>query len=242
MLIFRPPSQCGITAASRLGSFPAFWRQANVTPIPKGQSSSSVPSIDRFPQHPSHLRYLSVWWLVSDDLLYEVESVQPLSLLIGMVWVLVMHILCASHSLLRALESEQDAVYCGLTSAQPLIRSTIREFYIRSATRVLEVVAMVDDCQSKLVNVMTGVLQSAGQCFRPVIVPPIQLGACCAWHSRVLSSPDSMVDVLSPSKHHVSGGCDRLFQFDGFSVRKMAIVEWCPWWIWVYCLEVFQFT
>ena len=26
----------------RLGSFPACWRQANVTPIPKGQSSSSV--------------------------------------------------------------------------------------------------------------------------------------------------------------------------------------------------------
>ena len=26
----------------RLGSFPACWRQANVTPIPKGQPSSSV--------------------------------------------------------------------------------------------------------------------------------------------------------------------------------------------------------
>ena len=26
----------------RLGSFPACWRQANVTPIPKGPSSSSV--------------------------------------------------------------------------------------------------------------------------------------------------------------------------------------------------------
>ena len=26
----------------RLGSFPAFWRQANVTPIPKGPPSSSV--------------------------------------------------------------------------------------------------------------------------------------------------------------------------------------------------------
>ena len=28
----------------RLGSFPACWRQANVTPIPKGPSSSSVAS------------------------------------------------------------------------------------------------------------------------------------------------------------------------------------------------------
>ena len=28
----------------RLGSFPACWRQANVTPIPKGPLSSSVPN------------------------------------------------------------------------------------------------------------------------------------------------------------------------------------------------------
>ena len=28
----------------RLGSFPACWRQANLTPIPKGPSSSSVPN------------------------------------------------------------------------------------------------------------------------------------------------------------------------------------------------------
>ena len=33
----------------RLGSFPACWRQANVTPIPKGPPSSSVPTTDRFP-------------------------------------------------------------------------------------------------------------------------------------------------------------------------------------------------
>ena len=33
----------------RLGSFPACWRQANVTPIPKGPLSSSVANTDQFP-------------------------------------------------------------------------------------------------------------------------------------------------------------------------------------------------
>ena len=33
----------------RLGSFPASWRQANVTHIPKGPPSSSVATTDRFP-------------------------------------------------------------------------------------------------------------------------------------------------------------------------------------------------
>ena len=33
---------CGVRRLLRLGSFPACWRQANVTPIPKGPSSSSV--------------------------------------------------------------------------------------------------------------------------------------------------------------------------------------------------------
>ena len=33
----------------RLSSFSACWRQANVTPIPKGPLSSSVPITDRFP-------------------------------------------------------------------------------------------------------------------------------------------------------------------------------------------------
>ena len=33
----------------RLGSFPACWRQTNVTPIPKGPPSSSVAITDQFP-------------------------------------------------------------------------------------------------------------------------------------------------------------------------------------------------
>ena len=32
----------------RLGSFPSCWRQANVTSIPKGPTTSSVANYDRF--------------------------------------------------------------------------------------------------------------------------------------------------------------------------------------------------
>ena len=32
----------------RLGSFPACWRQTNVTPIPKGPPSSLLPTTDQF--------------------------------------------------------------------------------------------------------------------------------------------------------------------------------------------------
>ena len=34
---------------------------------------------------------------------------------------------------------------------------------------------MVDGCRSKMVNVVSGVPQA--QCFRPIIVPPLHLGA-----------------------------------------------------------------
>ena len=97
----------------RLGSFPACWRQANVTPIPKGPLSSSVAnyrpiSITSVLSHlmqffvpPSFsnksllfvcLRCLSAWCLfVLDDLYIAVVSFKPPSLLIGKVWVPVMH-------------------------------------------------------------------------------------------------------------------------------------------------------
>ena len=44
LLMFWPPILIGVVFRRlvRLGSFPACWRQANVTPIPKGPPSSSV--------------------------------------------------------------------------------------------------------------------------------------------------------------------------------------------------------
>ena len=80
----------------RLGSFPACWRQANVTPNPKGPPSSSV----------ANYRPISTTSVLSkvferlvkqfrpgvlDDLWKAVVCFQPPSLLIGMVWVPVMH-------------------------------------------------------------------------------------------------------------------------------------------------------
>ena len=51
----------------RLGHFPACWRQANVTPIPKGPPL--LPITNRFPKHLYCLRCVSVWCrFVSYDL------------------------------------------------------------------------------------------------------------------------------------------------------------------------------
>ena len=79
----------------RLGSFQAFWRQANVTPILKGPPSSSVANyrpISKTSVLSKPLRCLSSWCLfVLDDLFNAVVCFQPSSLLIGMVWVPVMH-------------------------------------------------------------------------------------------------------------------------------------------------------
>ena len=76
----------------RLGSFPACWKQANVTPIPKGPQSSSVANYRPI----SITSVLSKVFerLVSVRLARFMEAVvcfQPPSLIIGKVWVPVMH-------------------------------------------------------------------------------------------------------------------------------------------------------
>ena len=78
----------------RLGVFPPCWRQANITPIPKGPPSSSVANY--WPISISSVQYclrcLSSWGLfVLDDLWNAMVCLQPPSLLIGKVWVPVMH-------------------------------------------------------------------------------------------------------------------------------------------------------
>ena len=123
----------------RLGSFPACWRQANVTPIPKGPPSSSIAnyrpiSITSVLSKP--VRCLSAWCgFVLDDLWNAVVCLQPSSLLIGEVWVSVMHFCaCPVHwRVSRRLRS------CRLISVQPFRGSPIRAFSISSAVRVLVV-------------------------------------------------------------------------------------------------------
>ena len=159
----------------RLSRFPACWRQANVTP--KVYSPILVPIADQFPYNQYCLRCLSAWCrFVLNDLWNAVVCFQPPSLLIGKVWVPVMHfcaypIHCRGHWRVgRRLGS------CRLTSVQPLIGSTIWEFSISSALWVLEVLSclyltqflsnrspqvMLDGCWSKLVNVVSGVPQGS---------------------------------------------------------------------------------
>ena len=85
----------------RLSSFPACWRKSNVNPIPKCPPSSSVAncrpiSITSVLSKP--LRWLSVWCLF-----VAVVCFQPPSLLIGKIWVPVMHfsLLCNSSTASR---------------------------------------------------------------------------------------------------------------------------------------------
>ena len=126
----------------RLGSFAACWRQANITPIPKGPPSSSVANCRPI----SKTSILSKVFerLVSvrlDDLWNAMVCFQPQSLLIGKVWCPMMHfcacpIHCRVHWRVgRRLGSSR------LTSVQPLIGSTIWAFSISSALLVLEVLS-----------------------------------------------------------------------------------------------------
>ena len=93
-----------------------------------------LPIIDQFPKHEYCLRCLSTWCrFVLDNLWNTVVCFQPPSLLIGKVWVPVMHfcacpIHCRVHWRVgRWLGS------CRLTSVQPLIGSTIWASSISSA-------------------------------------------------------------------------------------------------------------
>ena len=126
----------------RLGGFPACWRQANVTPIPKGPPSSSVANYR--PISITSLLSKAFERLVSVRLRRFMERsvcFQPPSFLIGKVWVPVMHFsACPMHCRVhwrvgRRLES------CRLISVQPLIWSTIWVFSISSALWVLEVLS-----------------------------------------------------------------------------------------------------
>ena len=112
----------------RLGSFPACWIQANVTPIPKGPSSSSVANYRPISVTSVLSKFFERLVSVRVDLWNAVVCFQPPSLLIGKVWVPVMQFCvypkhCRVHWRMgRRLGS------CRLISVQPLIGSTIWVF------------------------------------------------------------------------------------------------------------------
>ena len=153
----------------RLGSFHSFWRQDNVTPIPKGPSSSNVanyrpisitPVISNVEEH-----LVSV---DSDDLWNAVVCFHPPSLLIEKVGVPVIHF-CVSHTLHSALESGQEARAVQIdfsTAFDTVNHQGINSLYklcsVDSGGSVLYRLTqfpfnrsqhvMVDGCQRKLVN------------------------------------------------------------------------------------------
>ena len=126
----------------RLGSFPACWRQTNVTPIPKGPPSSSV----------ANYRQIFITSVLSkvfqrlvsvhlDDLWNAVVCFQSSSLLIGKVWVPVVHFCaCPIHCRVQWRVGSRLGS-CRLISVQLLIGSTIWVFSISSAQWVLEVLS-----------------------------------------------------------------------------------------------------
>ena len=136
----------------RRGSFPAFWRQANVSTIPKGLSSSSIVLF------------------VLYDLWNAVVCFQPPSLLIGKVWVPVMHF-CVSHALQSALESGQKARIGLIDFSAAFARVNHKGILYKLCTEgiggsVVSILTqflsnrpqhfMMDGYRSKLVNVVSG--------------------------------------------------------------------------------------
>ena len=126
----------------RLGSFPACWRQANVTPIPKGPPSSSIANY-------RPISITSVLSKVFERLVsvclrrfMEHSGVLPTTQFAyrkGLVP--VMHF-CACLVLCRVPSRVGSRLgLCRLTSVQPLIGSTIWAFSISSALWVLEVLS-----------------------------------------------------------------------------------------------------
>ena len=173
----------------RLGSSPPCRRQANVTRIPKGPSSSSIANY-------RPISITSVFSKVYERLVsvrlgrfMESNGVLPTTQFayrkdLGTCDAL----LCMSHTVQSALESWQDAriVQIDFSAAFDMVihqailyrlcsvgiggyvLSILTQFLSNRSQHV-----MVDSCRSKLVDVQ----ECRKQCFGPVIVPPVHLGA-----------------------------------------------------------------
>ena len=112
----------------RLGSFPACWRQANVTPIPKGPPSSFVANYRLISTTSVFLRCLSAMVSVRVERFMERSGVLPTTqFAYRKGWGTCDALLYVFHTLQSALESGQKR---RLISVQPLIGSSIRAFSI----------------------------------------------------------------------------------------------------------------
>ena len=161
----------------RLGSFPACWRQANVTHIPKGPPSSSVDNYR--PISITSVLSKVFQHLVSVCLIRFMECSGVIPTTQFAYWKDLGTCdapLCMSHTLQSALESGQEArivqidfsaafdsvnyqgiLYnlCSLGIGGSVL-SILTQFLSNQSQH-----AMVDDCRSKLVNVVPGVPQGS---------------------------------------------------------------------------------
>ena len=157
----------------RLGSFPTCWRQANVTPIPKGSPSSSVANY-------RPISITSVLSKVFERLMsvrlgrfMERSGVLPTTQFAYLKGLGTCDaLLCLSHTLQSALESGQEAriMQIDFSAAFDCVNhqrilyklcsvdiggsvwSILTQFLSDRSQHV-----MVDGCRSKLVNVVSGV-------------------------------------------------------------------------------------
>ena len=157
---------------------------------------------------------------MSDDLWNAVVCFQQPSLLIGKVWVPVMHFcvprvgrrlgtfrLISAHPLIGQ-PSGNSLKLCSVGIGGSVL-SILTQFLSNQSQHV-----MVDCCQSKLVNVVSGV----PQWFGPVIVPPVHLGAL--FHYSGYADDSSLIAVLS------SRGI-RVTVAESLSRDHVKVSEWC---------------
>ena len=158
------------------------FNQLDLTPIPRDPPSSSLANywpISITSVLSKTLRCLSAWCLfVLDNLWKAMTCFQPPSLLIGKVWLPVMNFCaCPIHCKVHSRAGRRLGL-CRLISVQPLIGLTISAFSILYRLcaagiggSVLSILTqfmsnrsqhiMVDGCWSKLVDVVSGVLQGS---------------------------------------------------------------------------------
>ena len=168
----------------RLGSFPACWKQANVTPIPKGPPSSSV--VNYRPISITSVLSKVFEPLVSVRLGRFMERSGVLPATQFAYWKglgTCDALLCVSHTLQSALENGQEARIVQIDFSAAFVRvnhlgilytlcsvgigvsvlSILTEFLSNRSQQV-----MVDGCQ---------VMVDGCQCFGPVIVTPVHFRA-----------------------------------------------------------------
>ena len=124
----------------RLGNFPACWREANVTPIPKGPPPSSVASYRPISITSALSKVFERLVSVRLGRFREWSGVLPTTqFAYGKGLGSCDALLYMSHTLQSSLASGQRLGLYGLISAQPLIGSTIRVFCISFVLWVLGV-------------------------------------------------------------------------------------------------------